>query len=135
MLLGHCCMYFCLYLYLWNIIIIKKTKKNKHNKYWNIDIISNQLATWNCTLTSYTKKISKLLGKIGRLHCMSKWKHPAILIVVQLTIRGINILLGSLSGVWQCTYLPIYLTICPPIYLSTYLLSQYKLHATAQGCT
>ena len=24
MLLGHCCMYFCLYLFLWNIIIEKK---------------------------------------------------------------------------------------------------------------
>ena len=24
MLLGHCCMYFCLYLFLWNIIIIEK---------------------------------------------------------------------------------------------------------------
>ena len=27
MLLGHCCMYFCLYLFLWNIIIIEKKKK------------------------------------------------------------------------------------------------------------
>ena len=45
MLLGHCCMYFCLYLFLWNIIIIEKKKKNKG--FSNLPFETGPIITFN----------------------------------------------------------------------------------------
>ena len=82
MLLGHCCMYFCLYLFLWNIIIIEEKKKQfcqipfnifaekPHSifrEYFSVFLrTKNSVSTFAQHISAFLQKISVILQKTSR---------------------------------------------------------------------